>query len=78
MANKQKGQGSSSMEENDRRRDNTSHGSHAKSNNPGNFANDPERARREGRKGGLRSHGGYRHDTSERYESENLEEDEDT
>jgi uncharacterized protein len=34
--------------------------SQGKDNNPGNFANDREKARKAGRKGGERSHGGNR------------------
>jgi len=33
--------------------------SQGKENNPGNFANDPEKASEAGKKGGQHSHGGY-------------------
>lgn len=47
------GRGFAGMDEEDQRKIASKGGkSQGKSNNPGNFANDPERARRAGRKGG--------------------------
>lgn len=60
----------------DRQREIASQGgqSQGKENNPGNFANDPERAREAGRKGGQRSHGD-RQESNERDQTSDEESD---
>ncbi len=75
MSNNHKNRGFASMDE-DRQREIASQGgqSQGKENNPGNFANDPERAREAGRKGGQRSHGD-RQESNERDQTSDEESD---
>jgi general stress protein YciG len=59
MAEKQK-RGFAAMDEDTQREIARKGGeSQGKENNPGNFANDPEKASEAGKKGGQHSHGGY-------------------